>query len=401
MPYYIGDVIKDQRSLIARTPEEFAQSGITVLLKTRVEEIDTDRKTLRLSTGSTLPYDHLVFATGAQAILPGVPGEDLPGVFTLRTLNDAINMKACIQQRHCRKAAIIGAGFIAMEMSEAMRNLGMEVQVIQRDTITLKRWDPQLIGRVMETMDREGIRFLPNTRTTAIEQRAGDKFRIVTDHGDIDTDIVLIAIGVHPNTDLARSICLQLGDSSAIRVNLSQHTSEEGISAVGDCCEVFHRVAKRWVFYPLGDISNKQGRVAGRNIAGEAAVFPGIVGAQSFKFFDLELAATGLDEQEALRFGFDPVSTIAWGPPVARPLASQDDGLTGFKLIADRSTGLVLGAQAVGKKDPVKKINAVSAALWNGIRLDEIAFMDFAYAPPFGGPWDLIHIAAQMLLRKI
>ncbi len=401
MPYYIGDVIKDPHDLIARTPEAFEKSGIEVRLKTRADEVDIGRQTVRLSTGESLAYDHLVLATGAEAILPGIPGQELEGVFTLRTLQDALDMKACIFQRHCRKAVILGAGFIAMEMSEALSNLGIEVEIIQRDAVAIKRWDPELLSGVFRTFTEKNIAFHIDTHASAIEKTESGGLRVITDRGTIETDVVLIAIGIRPNTVLARALGLQLGDAGAIRVNLSQRTPQDGISAVGDCCEVYHRVAKRWLYYPLGDIANKQGRIAGQNIGGKPATFPGIVGAQSFKFFDLELAATGLSEEEAVRHGFSPVSAVAWAPPAARPLASREDGETGLKLIADRSTGMLLGAQAVGKKDPVKKINILSAALWYGARLDEIGYMDFAYSPPFGGPWDLIHITARLLGKKI
>jgi NADPH-dependent 2,4-dienoyl-CoA reductase/sulfur reductase-like enzyme len=401
MPYYIGDVIKDSQKLIARTPEEFAKSGIQVLLKTRAEEIDTVRRQVHLSTGTALPYDHLVIATGAEPILPGIPGQDLEGVFTLRTLQDAVNMKACIQRKHCRKAVILGAGFIAMEMSEALHNLGISVQIIHRDDLPLKKWDSELTARVMETLSRKQIPFLKNTRIQAIERKDDSTLRLGTDHGEIDTDILLIAIGISPNVALAQKTKLRIGESGAIRVDFSQRTSDPYISSVGDCCEVYHRVAGRWVYHPLGDIANKQGRVAGRNIGGTADLFPGIVGAQAFKFFELELAATGLNEHEAIRYGFSPISTVVHGAAASRILAAKEDGEISLKLVADKSSGKLLGAQAIGEKDAVKKIDTVSAALWFGARLDEAGYMDLAYSPPFGGPWDLIHIASRILRQQL
>ncbi|MCX5822642.1 MAG: flavoprotein oxidoreductase, partial [Deltaproteobacteria bacterium] len=168
---------------------------------------------------------------------------------------------------------------------------------------------------------------------------------------------------------------------------------------VGDCCESFHRVSGRWVNIPLGDIANKQGRVAGRNIGGGAMIFPGIVGAQSFKVFDLEVVATGLDEREAAESGFHPVSTLVWGNAIAGSMPGNTK--LGLKLIADRATGKLLGAQAVGKAGAVSRINTLSCALWAGLNLDDVGYMDLAYSPPFGGSWDLIHIAAQALRRQI
>jgi CoA-dependent NAD(P)H sulfur oxidoreductase len=192
---------------------------------------------------------------------------------------------------------------------------------------------------------------------------------------------------------------LPIGETGAIRVNFSQRTPNEGIYAVGDCCEAFHRVSGRWVNVPLGDIANKQGRVAGRNIAGGDMIFPGIVGAQSFRVFDLEVAATGLDEREATQSGFHPASALVWGNAIARSMPGN--AKLGLKLIADRATGKLLGAQSVGKAGAVSRINTLSAALWAGMTLDDVGYLDLAYSPPFSGSWDLIHVAAQTLKRHL
>jgi NADPH-dependent 2,4-dienoyl-CoA reductase/sulfur reductase-like enzyme len=205
--------------------------------------------------------------------------------------------------------------------------------------------------------------------------------------------------GVRQNTVLAEAMALALGESGAIKVDFFQRTSRENIYAVGDCCEVFHRVTGKWVYQPLGDIANKQGRTAGINIGGGAAQFAGIVGAQSFKLFNLEVAATGLTEEEAEKHGFQPVSTLNRGLPVGRPMARGEK--LGLKLVADKPTGRLLGAQAVGEKGAVARINSLSVALWSGLTLDEVGYLDLAYSPAFGGAWDAIHIAAQGLMRKV
>ncbi len=208
-----------------------------------------------------------------------------------------------------------------------------------------------------------------------------------------------MAVGIRPDTELARRMGLPLGRNGAIQVNFSQQTPREGVYAVGDCSESFHRVSRRWVNIPLGDIANKQGRVAGANIGGGNMIFPGIVGAQCFKIFDLEVAATGLDEREAAEVGFHPVSTLIWGNSIAGSMPGNKK--LGLKLIADRATGKLLGAQAVGEMGAVSRINTLSAALWAGLTLDDAGWMDLAYAPPFGGSWDPIHIAAQALRRQL
>jgi pyruvate/2-oxoglutarate dehydrogenase complex dihydrolipoamide dehydrogenase (E3) component len=211
--------------------------------------------------------------------------------------------------------------------------------------------------------------------------------------------MVLIGVGTKRNTKLAEAMGLKMGKTGAIQVDAFQRTSSENVYAVGDCCEVFHRVSGKWVYHPLGDIANKQGRIAGQNIGGFPSEFPGIVGAQSFKVFNLEVAATGLTEEEAERDGFQPASIIIWGLPVGRPMARGEK--LGVKLVADRKTGKLLGAQTIGEKGAVQRINSLSLALWCGLSVEEVSYVDLAYAPPFGGAWDAIHIAAQNLRAKM
>ena len=403
MPYYIGDVIKDEKQMVARTAEQHKKRGVDVKLNTRVDEIDTDKGVVRLSDDTTMPYDYLVMGTGGNACLPGIPGQDLEGVFTLKTLTDAIRMKTYIHEKRCRKAIIFGAGFVALEMGEAMRTLGIDTLIVYRGALPARRWDSEFSEAILEEMNTNKVTFVPHTKPVAIERGRGFLLRLITGEGEMEADIILIALGVSPNIKLAEDIGLQIGETGAIQVDPSQRTSREEVYAVGDCCEVYHRVSKKWLYFPLGDVANKQGRVAGQNVSGSSMPFPGIVGSQSFKLFNLEIAATGLDEQEAAKSGYDPVSNIIWGNPIAGSLAASLPGLRklGLKLIADKSTGKLLGAQAVGTENVVSRINALSVALWSGMDLDEIGYLDFAYAPPFSGAWDPIHTAAQILKRKL
>ena len=399
MPYYIGDVIKDEKKLIARTPEKFRETGVDVRIDSRVEEVDEKAEEVRLADGTRLSYDILVLGTGTTPLMPGIPGEDREGVFTLKRFTDAVRIKAWLREIPCRKAIIVGAGFIGMEMCEAIRNLGIETQVFHRGTLPVNRWDPEFSQTVLDELRRHGVDFVTETEMRAVEEGKNHRLRLVTNHGEAEADMILMAVGIRPDVALAKQMGLPLGETGAIRVNLSQRTPRDGVYAVGDCCESFHRVSGRWVNIPLGDIANKQGRVAGRNIGGGNMVFPGIVGAQSFKVFDLEVAATGLDEREAAQSGFHAVSTLVWGNAIAGSMPGNTK--LGLKLIADRATGKLLGAQAVGKAGAVSRINTLSAALWAGLTLDDVGWLDLAYAPPFSGSWDPIHIAAQALKREI
>ncbi|MDI6725634.1 MAG: FAD-dependent oxidoreductase [Smithellaceae bacterium] len=383
---------------MARTPEQFRESGIEVKLDTRVEEVDASLGRARLADGTSLPYDQLVIATGARAIVPPLPGRDLPGVFTLKNLFDGLRIKKYIRENNCRQALIIGSGFIGMEMCEALANIGMAVKVLNRGDLPVNRWDQAFSRLVVEEISRHGVSFITKIQGTAIEQRGGKLF-LETNQGPLPADLIILAVGIKPEVALASEMGLELGKTGAIGVDFSQRTSREEIYAVGDCAEVFHRVSNRWVNIPLGDIANKQGRVAGRNIGGSPMEFPGIVGAQAFKIFNLELAATGLGESEATAGGFQPVSAIVWGNSL--PSAMPGSARIGLKLLADRSTGKLLGAQAAGENGAVSRINSLSVALWSGLNLDEVGYLDLAYAPPVGTAWDLIHYGAQSLRKRL
>jgi NADPH-dependent 2,4-dienoyl-CoA reductase/sulfur reductase-like enzyme len=286
-----------------------------------------------------------------------------------------------------------------MEMCEALRNVGVEVKVVDILPRPAFRWDPEFTKMLVEELGKNQVEFLPETKPLAIEKGKGSKLKMSTSNGDLDADLVLMGVGTRYNTALAQSIGIEMGQSGAIKVDFHQKTSRENVWAVGDCCEAFHRVAGKWVYFPLGDVANKQGRVAGQNIGGASVKFPGIVGAQAFKAFKLEVAATGLTEEEAVKYGFEPVSSLIWGLPIGRPMAQGEK--LGIKLVGDKKTGKLLGGQCIGEKGAVQRISALSVALWSGLTVDELGYVDLPYAPPFGGAWDAIHIAAQDLARKL
>ena len=384
---------------MARTPEKFRESGIDVRINMGAEAVEAERKIVRLADGTTITYDYLVLATGASASWPKIKGIEKQGVFTLKNLADAIRLKTYLRERPCRKAVIMGAGFIAMEMAESFRTAGLETVIVHRGDLPASRWDREFGTRLLEELKGNNVSFLPEREVSAIEEGRNCPLRVITSREEIEADLVLIALGVKPNVKLAAAMGVELGTSGAIKVNFSQATNIEGVYAVGDCSEVFHRVSKRWVNIPLGDVANKQGRSLGRNLGGGTALFPGVVGAQTFKLFDLEVAATGIDEKEALSCGYHPITTIVWGSASAPALPGAKK--VGIKLVADRTTEKLLGAQALGEMGAVSRINVLSCALWGDMILDDIAQLDLAYTPPFGTAWDVLHIAAQNLKKQI
>jgi NADPH-dependent 2,4-dienoyl-CoA reductase/sulfur reductase-like enzyme len=399
MPYYIGDVIKESKRLVIRTPEEFKKTGIDARVRTNVEGIDAQKGLVHLAGGESIPYDYLVMATGADAVRLDIPGKDLEGVHVIRDLMHALKLKSYLNEGGVKKAVLIGGGYIGMEMCEALRNVGVEVKVVDILPRPAFRWDPEFTKLLVEELGKNQVEFMPETKPLAIEKGKGSRLKMSTSNGDLDADLVLMGVGTRYNTALAKSIGIEMGQSGAIKVDFHQKTSRENVWAVGDCCEAFHKVAGKWVYFPLGDVANKQGRVAGQNIGGASVTFPGIVGAQAFKAFKLEVGATGLTEEEAVKYGFEPASSLIWGLPIGRPMAQGEK--LGIKLVGDKKTGKLLGGQCIGEKGAVQRISALSIALWSGLTVDELGYVDLPYAPPFGGAWDAIHIAAQDLARKL
>lgn len=391
-------MIKDDKKLIARTPEKFRENGIDVWLNTEVVNVNYERNTVEISTLKSLPFDFLVMATGTKAMMPDIPGIDSPGVFVLKNLEDALQIKSYMRKNNCRKAIIIGAGFIAMEISEALHLTGVKTTIFHRGNLPANRWDAELSKEMLAELTANGVEFVPRAETSTVEKGNDSPLKAITNQGTWNADMIIVATGVKPNVELAQSINLKIGSSGAIAVNHFQQTSKENVYAAGDCCESYHRVTGRWVNIPLGDIANKQGRVVGRNVGGRPLTFDGIVGAQSFRLFNLECAATGISEKEAAENGYNPVSVLVWGSAMAKTMGQKKIGL---KMIADKSSGKFLGAQAVGEAGVIGRINALSVALWTGLNIDEIGYLDLAYSPPYGGAWDIIHNTAQALRRSI
>ncbi|HUN56464.1 MAG TPA: FAD-dependent oxidoreductase [Smithella sp.] len=397
-PYFIGDRIKDVNKLVSRTPEEFRESGIDVRLNTEVVNVHSKENFVETKDGNKIPYDFLVFATGTNAFTAPIAGKDLPGVFSLRNLEDAVAIKTWLRNSNAKRVIIIGGGVIGMEMTDALHEMGIATTIINKDPLPANRWDAQLASLMLEELQSNHVEFISNAQAKSIEKGQTSLLKVTTDQGTWEGDMVLLAIGVRPNVELAQSAGLAIGKTGAIAVNFAQRASMENVYAAGDCCESWNRVSRRWVNVPLGDIANKQGRVAGRNIGGKPLIFNGIVRAQSFRIFNLECAAAGISEEEALDAGYAPVSHVTWGSAISPSLGKKKIGLM---LTADKSSGKLLGAQAVGFAGAVGRINTLSIALWTGLTLDEIGYIDLAYAPTFGAVWDIIHTAAHALKRKI
>jgi NADPH-dependent 2,4-dienoyl-CoA reductase/sulfur reductase-like enzyme len=363
-----------------------------------VDSIRPREQTVRLANGETLGFDHLMFAAGATPRLPEVPGRDLEGIFTLRNVSDALRIKSFLEERRAGRAVVVGAGLVALEMCEAFRKCGLETTILYRRDLPLLRLGLEFAAKIHEELEAKGVVSMPNASVEGFE-RAGDGGIIVrTRSVSLETDLVLLGIGVTPSVSLADQAGITLGPTGAVAVNDHLQTNIPIVYAAGDCCECYHRVSRRPVYAPLGDIANKQGRIAGANIAGQNVSFPGIVGSICFKVFDLEVASTGLTPEEARQAGLEASAVTIQGN--SRAHSYPGSRKLWLRLVGDTANGRLLGAQAVGGDGVVSRINALAAALTGGLSLEEVAYMDLAYAPPFSGAWDPIHIAAQQLLKE-
>ncbi len=405
LPYYIGGVITDRNRLFARTPEAFREKqGIDVRLGVRAERINTFDQILHvrnLSDGSVekLPYDRLLIATGAKPVLPPVEGIDLPGIFTLHSVTDADSIMQFIGSRTIRNAAIIGAGYIGCEMAEAFTDRGISVDMFEMAGSVMPRmFDADMAAHLSEHLSSKGVRFHPGTKIDRIE---GDSSVTGVKSGGTNypADIVLVAAGVAPNTELAREARIVLGESGAIKVDSRMESSVRGIFAAGDCTETTHLVSGKATWLPLGSTANKMGRVAGANIAGANKQFPGITGTSIVKVFDLAAGRTGLNEDEARSHGFNPISTTVKSSTKAGYYPGGEE-IT-VKMTADRKSGRILGVQAVGTSSVDKIIDSAASALAGKLAVDDLTALDLAYSPPFSPSLGPLIVAAQVLDEKL
>ncbi|MDP9890142.1 FAD-dependent oxidoreductase [Pseudarthrobacter enclensis] len=405
IPYFIGKDVADAESLIARTPAEFSRNHhIDARIRHEVRSIDLDRRAVlarNLDTGGEAweGFDQLMIGTGASPVRPSLPGIDAEGIYGVQTLDDGLALRTALE-RQPRRAVIVGAGYIGLELAEAMSAWGLEVTIVGRGAgPMLPALDPDMSDLVTDAVRGFGMTILLGESVTGFETRAGRVSAVLTGQGSIPADVVVLGLGVQPNTALALDAGIRLGPSGAIAVDGRMRASAEGVWAAGDCVEKFHRISRRPVRLPLGTYANKEGRTAGINIGGGYATFPGVVGTAAMKICSTEVARTGLGEPEARDAGLEPVcavvesTTRAGYYPGARPIRT--------KLIAERGSGRLLGAQIVGEEGAAKRIDVLSVALWHGTTVEELINMDLAYAPPFSPLWDPVLIAARKAWDKV
>ena len=391
---------------MVRTPQQFKEKqDIEVKTEHRVTKIDPKAKkveVVNLSKSQTewVPYDKLIIATGARSRRLTIPGSNAKNIFTLKDLEDGLRIRNYVDEKEPKCVAILGAGYISLEMCEAFRLRGLETFVFYRRELPAGNLEREISERILKELQENDVHFLPSHELVAFQLNSnGEVSSLETTKGNYPVDTVLMALGFIPNVEIAKEAGVELGKTGAIRTDIAQRTNVTDIYTAGDCCEVFNLVSQDWVYTPLGDIANKQGRVAGENTAGGRAFLSGVVGSAAFKVFELEVAFTGLGILAAQRYGFDvdsqvieAESKVGYMPGAKRILV---------KLIFDRRDGRLLGGQMIGKEGVARRINALAVALHQKMTIDEIARLDFAYAPPFSAPFDPILIAAEQAAKKI
>jgi NADPH-dependent 2,4-dienoyl-CoA reductase/sulfur reductase-like enzyme len=378
---------------------------IEVKIEHRVTKIDPKEKRIEVvdrskSETHSVLYDKLIIATGARSRRLNIPGSNAKNIFTLKDLQDGIRIRNHIDDKRPKQVAIIGGGFIALEMCEAFRLRDLETFLFCRKDLPAGNLEREISEKILKELQENGVHFLTHHEPANFKMNDKDEVTTFETHkASYRVDMVLMAVGVIPDVEIAREGGIELGKTGAIRTDKTQSTNLKDIYTAGDCCEVFNLVSQDWVHTPLGDIANKQGRVAGDNAAGKKAVFHGVVGSAAFKVFELEVAFTGLGTQVAQRYGFDVDSQLIEAESKVGYMPGSKRML--IKLIYDRRDGRLLGAQMAGKEGVARRINALAVALHQEMTIDEISRLDFAYAPPFSGTLDPILIAAEQAAKKL
>lgn len=405
LPYYIEGLIPDSNRLIVRRPEQFEEQGANIHLNKRCTKILPEEHKIIIQdtiTGETqeVEYDKLAITTGARPIIPSIKGINLKNIFSIRTLQDGINIRQ--KMLESKKAVILGGGYIGIELLEAFHANNIFTTMIEREDHILSLLDPEISDLVKEeilAIAKDNVDIITSDAITAFE--GTDKVeKVITKSGKvIETDMVIIAAGIRPNTEIAAEAGIELGISNAIRVNNRMQTCTKDIYAAGDCTENFHLVSKNYAWIPLGSTANKEGRCAAINMAGQYDAFPGVLGSAVTRFGNLTISLTGLTETEARKFGFDVICATMTKKDKAGYMPNAAN-IT-IKLVVDKRFKKILGAQAFGGGDADKRVNTVASAIQAEQTLDEFLHLDMTYAPPFSTAVDPLISAALIINNKI
>lgn len=407
LPYFIENLIQDASSLIIRTPEDFKKQNINVHTNCKCLSVNTRQQTLHIHNiikkeYYDVDYDILVIATGASPVIPNIPNIDLKNIFTLRTIQDGIKIKE--RMLNSKKAVLLGGGYISIELMEALVHNNVQVTLIEKEAQILKAFDSdfaQLINDYILGKNPGMVNILLNEEVIAFRgNKQGEVREVITATGKvIETDFVVLGVGIKPNTDFLRNSDIKLSINNSIKVDKTMKTSKNGVYAAGDCTDNFNLVTNRYTWVPMGSTANKEGRCAALNIAGKECLFEGILSSTITKYFDFTISSIGINYKEATELGFKPVFATVTKRDKAGYMPNS--GTMTLKLIADRNTHTILGIQGIGEGDVNKRINTVIPAILGKTKLESFMNLDLPYSPPYSPAIDPVLNAAQIIYQKI
>ncbi|MDY0212284.1 MAG: FAD-dependent oxidoreductase [Desulfuromonadaceae bacterium] len=405
IPYLIGGLIEQVDSLVVRSPQKFREKyNIDVRTGHKVVEINLGTQRVKIQQhGSTQimdePYDQLLIATGARPFCPPVPGLDASGIFGLSGLASGVHIQDFLAKESPKNVVVVGGGYIGLEMAEALTRLKLNVSLVQKSPEVMDTLDPDMGALVSQALRNIGVNLFLSEGFEAFEVKSGRVTGVITPLRTLPADMVILGLGVRPNSDLAKTAGIELGPKEAISVDGRMQTKTANVWAAGDCATSLHRVTGQPVHIALGTIANKHGLVAGTNLSGGEAWFPGVVGTAVSKICAVEVARTGLQEKELHQLGTDyATATIK---TKTRAGYYPGSGSITVKMLGEKSSGRLLGAQIVGMEGAAKRIDIIATALTAGMTVEDIISLDLSYAPPFSPVWDPVQTVARQLVKKL
>jgi len=390
---YVVEGISELQKLMYYPPSVFIEKrGIDLHMETKVVDVSKNSLTyVENGKEKEMEWDYLVIATGASPVMPPVEGKELDGIFTVDLPPDAERIKAASEK--VESAVIVGSGYVGLEMAEALSARGKKVTVIEMLPHPLPNFDEDIAEVVKAEMEKK-VELRVNERVEAFEGKDRVE-RVVTDKGEYEAELVIVATGVRPNVELAEKLGVKIGETGAIWTDKKMRTSVENVYAAGDCAETHHMVTGKRVWNPLAPPGNKMGYVAGINIAGGDMEFPGVLGTQITKFHELEIGKTGLSEREAEENGFNVKKALIKAQTRVHYYPGGRE--TQIKVVAEKETNRILGAQIVGYDSVLARVDTMAAAIQAGFTTKDLFFADLAYAPPFAPTWEPLVVAARVL----
>lgn len=404
IPFYLSGEVPDWRNLAHRTADEITQTGINLLVNHRATNIDAEQKSVEMVNQEgeikNLDYDKLIIGTGAIPVEPAIDGLELSGVFLLHSMADSFAIHRHLTNQSPKSAVIIGDGYIGLEMADGLTHRGLDVTLVGRSPTVMRTVDGSIGNLIASELQSRGVEVVNSVEVQTIKENGKQLVVSGTNSFSKKTDMVIVAVGVQPLTELAHNPGIKIGKRGAIQVNRKMETNIPDIYAAGDCVETWHRLLGEYIYLPLGTTAHKQGRIAGENALGGNEEFAGSLGTQVVKIFDIAVARTGLRDSDAKAAGFHPLTVEfeTWDHKVYYPGAKK----LRIRVTGDTETGQLLGAQIAGhyQGEVAKRIDIFATAIFHNMKVDELSQLDLSYTPPLSSPWDPVQMSAQAWMKQ-